>query len=562
MSIRRFRDRLMRDESAAIAPLYAVGLFTLIGMAGVAFDYTRMMALDSELQNAADQAALAGATQLDGKIASGSDIGACARAVNAVRNFVQNNSRFEGDAANAQITFQNETGCTTTESQTGNIRFWQDREGTTPASGPENANFIEVFVDPRATRFSLTPLVDAFSSGPMRAGAMAGVGAAVCKMPPIMICHPDPGDEDNPNPFNADARRGAGIMATGHSTGANNGQGGNPGSDTDGATPTTHWSPGNFGFLEIQTDGTNNATKKALLQALAFPVPNIGCISPDGNKVSTGTPQGLYDAVNTRFGIYDFPNGGNGNALAGCEGSTNGANAAPSKCPPAPNVRMDLRQTGSGCGLNRSSGAGGSGFALPPDGEEFEPVNPGGAYSATTQYNINTAMSKMGFPRDLCHYDTFSAGALCPGGTGRIGTGQWAREDYWETNHPGDTKPTGYDTMSRYDVYLWEIANAKGENPYCGTGPGDADRRVLTIAVVSNCKELRGGSVDVEIDEFVDTFLVEPSIDDNGTGEKNRRHIAGFKDAIYLEIIGESKLAGTGVFGSQEVRRDVPYLVR
>ena len=55
------------NEAAAIAPMYAIALFGLVGIAGVGFDYGRLMSMDSELQNAADQAALAAATQLDGR---------------------------------------------------------------------------------------------------------------------------------------------------------------------------------------------------------------------------------------------------------------------------------------------------------------------------------------------------------------------------------------------------------------------------------------------------------------------------------------------------------------
>jgi len=55
------------DKSAAVAPTVALSLFLLIGAGGVAFDFARMADLDSELQNAADQAALAAASQLDGE---------------------------------------------------------------------------------------------------------------------------------------------------------------------------------------------------------------------------------------------------------------------------------------------------------------------------------------------------------------------------------------------------------------------------------------------------------------------------------------------------------------
>ena len=551
MSFRRFRASLKRNESAAIAPLYAVGIFTLVGMAGVAFDYTRMMSLHSELQNAADQAALAGATQLDGKGSTGALPGACARATNAVRNFVTNNSRFETDSGSAQVTFQNEATC----DAVGSIRFYQDRDGNTPATNDANARFIEVAVDPRSVRFSLTPLIDAFGSGPVRTLAMAGLGSSVCKQPPIMICHPDPGDEDNPNPFNADARKGQGVLATGHTTGKNANAGGDPG---DGSTPNTHWSPGNFGFLEIPNDSTNGA----LLRALAYVNPPIDCISVEENEVSTGSPQGLYDAINTRFGIYDFPStGGNGNVLGACEGSGQTAGL----CPPANNVRMDMVKTGNGnnaCKLKKSNGGGGNGFELPAAGQEFKPEMPSPySYSASTNYAAHTP-ARMGMPRDLCHYTSFNTTGLCNNatatGTGRIGDGRWAREDYWDVEHPtyASTRPSNWATMTRYETFLWENQAAdRMDAPVCGSSVGDATRRVLTIAVVRNCKALRGGSVKVDIDEFVDVFLVEPSIDDS------LRYNA-FMDSIYFEIIGKSTIAGSGIFGSQEVRRDVPYLVK
>ena len=534
MGVRGARQ-LALSESAAIAPLYAIGIFVLVGIAGVGFDYARMASLDSELQNAADQAALAGATQLDGKT------GTCSRAASAARTFILNNTRFAKDGGSAAVTFQDEPAC----DGVGRIRFWQDRDGTTAATGDANARFVEVFVDPRSATYSLTPLIDLFSTGQMGAAAMAGLGSSICKQPPIMICHPEPG-----SPFNAEGRKGQGLIATGHSAGNTTKA---PGKDDDGdneGTGTSNtWSPGNFGFLQIDSgSGPNN---KKLLQALAYENPPLDCTPLEGNKVNTGTPQNFYNAINTRFGIYNFPKNGN-NTLAPCE---NGA------CPPAPNVRADLR-TNNGAQCKLGKGNGNSGFRLPADGDEFKPQNPtNAAYSAATNYDVNSAV-RMGLPRDLCHYNTYPAptsSGLCA--EGRIGDGKWAREDYWDIEHPGTTRPPNWASMTRYETYLWEIANSEGLAPACGGPPSDAGRRVMTIAVVSNCASLSGTSRDVVIDEFIDAFLVEPSIDDNGTGEKDRRHTP-FKDMIYFEVIGKSKIAGNGVFGSQEVRRDIPYLVR
>ena len=105
-----------RNQSGAVAATYAIALTALVAIAGVGFDYGRMASLDTELQNASDQAALAGASQLDGRT------NACSRASAAVTNFVANNTRFANDGGAPLVTFQNEASC----DAAGSIRFWQD----------------------------------------------------------------------------------------------------------------------------------------------------------------------------------------------------------------------------------------------------------------------------------------------------------------------------------------------------------------------------------------------------------------------------------------------------
>ena len=73
------------DNSAAVAPIVALSMFALIGAGGIAFDYSRVATLDTELQQAADQAALAAATQLDRAA------GAQTRATNAIQDGTASN---------------------------------------------------------------------------------------------------------------------------------------------------------------------------------------------------------------------------------------------------------------------------------------------------------------------------------------------------------------------------------------------------------------------------------------------------------------------------------------
>ena len=80
--VRSFGKKLWREESGAVASIYALALPALIAIGGIAFDYTRLAAMDTELQNAADQAALAAVTQLDGRA------GAVSRATNAIASLI------------------------------------------------------------------------------------------------------------------------------------------------------------------------------------------------------------------------------------------------------------------------------------------------------------------------------------------------------------------------------------------------------------------------------------------------------------------------------------------
>jgi hypothetical protein len=173
----------------------------------------------------------------------------------------------------------------------------------------------------------------------------------------------------------------------------------------------------------------------------------------------------------------------------------------------------------------------------------------------------------MGLPRDNCHQTSY--GSACPGG--RFGDGKWARRDYFNKYHSGRI-PANAGTMTRYETYLWEIANGFIPNAIAsGTGasalrqngtpvcrPADVpdplrDRRVLQVAVGGNCAELHGASADVEIEGWVEMFFVEPGLPPPGRGNGDSGN------EIYLEVIREVDPGGAA---PQVVRRDVPYLVR
>ncbi len=551
---KRSLHHFAKDAHGAIAPLYALSLFALVGIGGIAFDYGRIAAMDTELQGAADQAALAAATQLS-KVAGSKDA-----AVNAAEEYFASHGYNKTLFANDGDTDATKVGVVTVE-------FYSNRadaeaetnafDAASTSSGEEDAdaNFVRVVVKQRTAEFALTPVVGALR-GSLDAAATAGLGSSVCKVPPIMICHPDPNVD-----IDWTTMQGVGVQATGNANG-------NQDNGESGGNTRNTWSPGNFGFLEVGNFGTTDNENKALLRSLAYINPPLDCTPVGENTISTGNPQSMYDAINTRFDILDFPiNNSPQNVLAACGSGS---------CPAAQNVITDLVNTNptgnNGCKIRTGNGNG-PGWKLPDAAEAFNPITKSGSTNETI-FDGDAITSRMGLPRDNCHYTTYNGTGNCTGGSGRFGDKLWSRADYFKTNHtvsgsvlypPTLSDGRTWSSYTRYETYLWELdgnlpANTGGRyfspTNQCATGSdGGVDRRVMTVAVVSNCADLHGASEPVEIDAWVDVFLVEPTID--ATVRYNNA-----KDSIYFEIIGPTKSAGGNSYGVQTVRRDVPYLVR
>jgi Flp pilus assembly protein TadG len=516
-------SHFLRDESGAVAATYAMALTALIVVAGVGFDYGRLATMDSELQNGADQAALAGATQLDGKD------GACARAATAAVSLVTNTT-IVANSANT-ITVADEAGC----DATGTVRFWQNRDGTTAATSDANARFIELTVAARTVDYAFTPIVN-LMQGSVVAGAMAGLGSSICKVPPVFMCNPDQANDPN---FTVSNYVGKGIRLI-----ANDG-GGNYGA-------------GNFGFL--QTTGGGGNGPDALRGALGKLDQPGDCLAEDGVTTKAGQNASALDALNTRFDIYT----GNTNVVCGANGAG---------CPASANSRKDVVHKGN---VNQCSFGGGNGWQL-----SANPYIPTSATVPLTNAQADV-LSPMGYPRDMCHaIDTTGS---CSSGI--IGDGIWDRNAYFRSHRDFgyalgfDISATfGTSTPTRYQVYKYEAANAATRlidnngarvgpaltarpKAYC-TSPGvpvgttAIDRRVIPMAVINCGSGINGASGPHDPIAWVDVFLPEPSV---------RRRVGSttYTEAsdVYIEVIGATSLGGGGSTAAQLIRRDVPYLVR
>lgn len=549
--------RFLKDQNGAVAATYALALFGLLGITGLAFDYARMVSMDTELQNAADQAALAGATQLT--LRSGS----MQAAIAAIQGgLVSNSTLISNDGSGrtinvtnaAQIVFYNSRAAA--EARTG---------GFTDVARFAEARFVQVTVDTRGVNYALTPVVGAFR-GDLAAEATAGMGSALCRIPPLMICNPyespTPPTTGPEEPFNIADAMGRGLLAK-------------PGGGSQ-------WTPGNYGYLDI---GTNGAI--GVREALGWDGPGGRCLAQDGVDAEepgevdtqTGNIASGPQALNTRFDLY---------SSQGCVNS--------GICSPALNSRKDLMRpfnltpaTGNSCDV------GNNGWR--------EPTN---AYHPTsTGWYSNTPQS-MGHPRDVCHAVEDGTTGECKNnpfgpavsaGVEGSTPGNWDRDTYFRTHYGWTTRadwlagiasasgslkssPGGLSQISRYDVYKWEEKNpgarlfntpatASGNTlvtrnqPVCGQQYGftpktdPVDRRLVSVAVI-NCKrhDVKGNTKGVPVATWVDVFLVQPSVD-RGPGNKFTR-----KDEIYGEVVGETDVTRVGAPIGPTIRRDVPYLVR
>lgn len=535
------RKSLLRSTSGAVAPTVALSLFGLIAAGGIAFDYARMAALDSELQTAADQAVLAAASQLDG------GTNACSRAAGAASALIRNDTRFANDSGGLAVTIQNEADC----DRTGFIKFYQNKDRSdTGTLTDASVKFVEVTVNSRTAFFALTPIVAAFSSGALSAKAYAGVGQAICKVPPVMICNPQESGASSTFDITQLIGKGLKLVSVGNGGGS--------------------WVPGNFGYLD--TGGGSNGAP-GLREALGWTSPPGDCVEATGVDTKPGATVSVTDAINTRFDIYD----------------SNVACPTGGSCPSSINSVKDLVRPANASG-NNSCGFHNQGW---------QEVDPAGQYlpsSATTALPDTTTPTVMGHPRDMCHAAPSSASGSC---SGAIGDANWDRDAYFRSNYgwaASDWRTnTGLSTAvartapnyaSRYNVYAWEIAHrgqsvggrtiladrtASGSGatalidhdaPVCsasqgygsGTVPGgtNVDRRRISVAVV-NCiaNNVHGNSTSVPVEKWIDAFIVEPSFNRTRTSAGD----------VYIEPISETSAGANGQTQAQVIQRSVPYLI-
>lgn len=504
-SLKNTVSRLVREQEGYALAMTLVALPLVLALSAFVIDGSRVANLHTDIQNAVDAMALAGARELDG----GDD--AIQRAQAAIAEMSGNQAWF-GDNGTAQgmgskvnITFSSGDGASDVSvSFLGAIPASDDTaigpgaceagpgntadclvKGNSAAELSANALYVRVVATPRAIRTIFRLPGTGNDTLAVSAEAVATYSAVVCDITPIFICNPFENFPGNPigNDLSFNKNFAQGNLY-GRQINLSYGKNGQVG-------------PGNFGFLRTLGNGAN-----ALAEALA--TSSATCYRKKGLDTKPGANVGpVTKGLNTRFGLYP-----------------NGQSFPSSEQAYAPDVNVRKGQSqGSGKGKGKSSG---------PQCTGYDPAS-----NATT-------FDALPFPEGDTEIDI--------GGATMSGSSDWDIETYWDITHGSYSEPpeiSGYTppplpvtipksfpdlpgstTPSRYDVYNYEINNnlvndaaPNGETgaPQC-QAPSvtpQANRRTIVAAVV-NCNaqqaELKGAATNIPAESFVRMFLTRPAI--------------------------------------------------
>jgi hypothetical protein len=165
-----------RDTRGATAMYVAFAGTLALGGGALSLDIGRLVVLKAQMQNAADSAALSGATQLDGRP------GALDRATALAQDAIRHSSRLADGGGDLTI---------------ASIAFYSDFAAGTTTMDDDKATVVQVVLVPQNISMVLQPLFERISNSAggvssvtLNAQAAAERSPVVCEAPPLMICNP------------------------------------------------------------------------------------------------------------------------------------------------------------------------------------------------------------------------------------------------------------------------------------------------------------------------------------------------------------------------------------
>lgn len=516
-----------RDARGSVALYVALGTMVFLPIAAIAIELSSLFALHTDVQQAAEAAALAGARHLD--FTEEGLVAAETAAKTAVTNF-QSTAADEGNVVDIQT-----------------VQFlWalppagQTNFALYATTDAKEARYIRAITEPRTHVSGLMTAFLAIWTGDgnaaatniVQGSAVAGRTAVACRTLPLMMCNPA-------EPGSAIAQEVGGYNKFGDFLRAHP-RWTRAQFRVRWIGPGASFGPGTFGFLEPTISQKNGA--RGVEDELALNNPTF-CVALDGATVDpdikTGQISTVVDGLNVRFDKYE----------SNWKSEKNSSDYSP-----APNVTKAFEvKKNNAC--------------------ETNPMNPENDLSIEWQQ----------LPRDPCFKDSTLANCFpfeaidkysaLYGANNGFGPGLYR---YFEINHPNDVAggaikssildelkakeidlnneigmpspptPSADYPVSRYTVYRWEIDKAsnipgsqtrQGQNPLEEGRPqcnknnvGSADRRLLYIAVV-NCQAQAAEIAahgKIRVKEFAESFLTE--VAQHGEGPNKD------KGTIFVEI--------------------------
>jgi len=171
-------QKIWQDERGVVLPYVAITLIAIVALAALAIDASRLMSVQSQLQNAADALALAGAAELDRRPDS------IIRAESAINDLISNPVAGAGLRQTAQVAA---------------VDFLQSLPpsddlpitSTNLTDDPTLAAYVQVTVKP-VSMLTLFPisLLSRRSTMTIGAQAVAGYDQVVCNATPLYVCNP------------------------------------------------------------------------------------------------------------------------------------------------------------------------------------------------------------------------------------------------------------------------------------------------------------------------------------------------------------------------------------
>jgi Flp pilus assembly protein TadG len=262
--------KFLANKAGSLSVYTAIFSAFAIGTGAVAVDYGRSALLRSQMQDAADSAAMAAVIHLDGKN------GAQSRAEQIATFAVTNRSNLPSDGAGTPLAI-------------GSVKFYSQYTPTKiDATNDLDAKVIEVTMSTKTINYMFAPVLNLLTGGSntqktLTARSVAGSNPFICHAPPLMMCDLTELDPLQDPTLTSNIGRQVRLKEP----------------QSGGGT----WVPGNFGLLSLP-DGSTGASQ---IEGALAAVEPADCYQLDVITATGSKTNKVKQGINARFDISTMP---------------------------------------------------------------------------------------------------------------------------------------------------------------------------------------------------------------------------------------------------------------